>query len=415
MMDNTGDGQQGVNALQLRQMAKEGSLKMRCRVAILTLFMLAAPAAGRVCAQATGPVSTLDQQRQSLSPTAHPSLFAIPDASQAFEQDVYPAPEFLPPEVYRRRTFEEGFFETDPEESGVQQVQYPTIDSAARDEDPAGHSTEPRWNPIPFLQQQLANLPQDEHGLICKEFSVTDTVLTPSHDSYSMNSLDLRSTLYFGQLPILQFTPRFSWHVIGDGGPVGIPPQFFDAGLDTTLYLPLSEKWSFLGMAGPSIFSDGQNTSSQAFRMTGRALAFYQWSKTVKLSGGFLYLGRADIKALPAGGIFYQPHGDFKVELFFPRPKIAWRFHHAGEISRWCYLAGEFGGNSWAIERSSGLNDIMTLRDYRLVAGLEHIQGETFRGLIEAGFVFGRKIEYTSGVGNTTQSPTAMLRGGLAF
>lgn len=382
---------------------------------VTSLFLLLL-AALSVCAQEPEILPAPDQHKQPLFLSAHPSLFTIPDASRAFETDVYPAPEFLPPEIYDSHRLEG---EVDPVESAdqkLQLIQYPTIDSAARDEEPVGHSpAAPRWNPFPFLTEQLANLPQEERGLVSKEVSVTDTVLTPSNGGYSMNTVDVRSTLYFGQLPFLQFTPRFGWHVVGDGGPVGIPPQFFDAGIDTTLFLPLSQKWSFLGMVGPSVFSDGQNTSSQAFRMTGRALAFYQWSDTVKLSGGFLYLGRADIKALPAGGVFYQPNENVKVELFFPRPKVAYRFQHDGDQACWCYVAGEFGGNSWAIERSNGLDDIMTLRDYRLVAGLEHIAGDDFRCLVEAGFVFGRKIEYNSGLGNTTQSPTAMLRGGLAF
>jgi len=396
---------------------------MRDRPCLPLMLMLSLLTAGvPVRAEGTVPKSEAAAgQRPQPWPASSPSpvssvspVLSIPDASRAFEEDVYPSPQFLPPEIYHRPEFEEELYEagTAP---GVQLMQYPTIDSAARDEDPAGLEPGSWWNPIPFISGQLASIPQEEHGLISQEVSVTDTVLVPSGNSYSMNTVDVRSTLYFGQFPILRLTPRFGWHVVGDGGPVGMPPQFFDAGLDATLYLPLGKKWSFLGMVGPSIFSDGENTSSQAFRFTGRAMAFYQWSEAVKLAGGFLYLDRADIKALPAGGVFYQPHDDLKVEIFFPRPRIAWRFFHDMDLSTWGYLAGEFGGNSWAIERTGGMRDTMTLRDYRLVAGIEHLNGEEFRCLVEAGFVFGRKIEYTSNLGNTTQSPTAMLRGGFAF
>lgn len=355
-----------------------------------------------------------EQHPQPLYFTAHPSLFTVPDASQAFERDLYPPQKFLPEEVYRQPDAEADLY-AEGKVPTIELAQYPTIDSAARDVTPDGQEPGSWWNPVPYISQQLASLPQDERGLIMQEFSITDTVLTPASDSYSMNTLDMRTTLYFGRLPILRLTPRFGWHVIGDSGQAGMPPQFFDAGLDTTLFLPLGERWSFLGMVGPSIFSDGKNTTSQAFRITGRALAFYQWSETVKLSGGFLYLDRVDVTALPAGGIFYQPHDGMKVEAFFPRPRVAWRLRQAEQVSTWGYVAGEFGGNSWAIERSNGTPDVMTLRDYRLIAGIEHLNGEDFRCLMEAGFVFGRKVEYTSGLGNTTQSPTAMLRGGVVF
>jgi len=388
----------------------------RGRISLIILVLITSVALPLCAEEDSSETSAFAPRQHSQSETtAHPALFMIPDASQAFERDVYPVPDFLPPSLFQSSSERERIF-GEEEDSGVQQAQYPTIDSAARDEDDEGLLPPPsRWNPIPYLNEQLACIPQEKRGLQSKEISVTDTVLLPAGDSYALNTVDVRSTVYFGQLPFLLFTPRFGWHVVGNGGPVGMPPQFFDAGLDTTLYLPLGQKWSFLGMVGPSIFSDGQNTTSQSFRLTGRALVFYKWSETVKLSGGFLYLDRVDIKALPAGGIFYQPRDDLKIELFFPRPRIAWRYAQDEDISSWCYLAGEFGGNSWAIERSNGTPDIMTLRDYRLVAGLEHVNGDDFRCLLEAGFVFGRKIEYSSGIGNTTQSPTAMLRGGLVF
>ncbi|WP_437227143.1 DUF6268 family outer membrane beta-barrel protein [Planctomicrobium sp. SH661] len=379
----------------------------------LCVFLLAVPGALPVCADEPEHVPAPRQYPQSLYITAHPSLFTIPDPSEAFDENAEPA--FLPSEAFQSQPLQNEIVEGLEDDPGLQLIQYPTIDSAARDEDPAGHYSEPRWNPFPFLTEQLAALPKDQKGLKVRETAVTDTVLPQVSDDYGMNTLDIRSIMYFGQLPVLQFAPRFGWHVISDGAPAGLPSQLYDTGLDTSLFLPLTAKWSFLGMAGPSIFTDGQNTTSEAFRMTGRALAFYQWSPATKLSAGFLYLGRADIKAMPAGGIFCKPSDDVKIELFFPRPKVGYRVMFDGESESWCYLAGEFGGGSWAVQQAGGRDDVVSLRDYRLIAGFEHVHGEEFRWLVEAGFVFGRKIEYTSGVGDSTQSPTGMLRGGVAF
>lgn len=368
-----------------------------------------------VIAQEPEPLPAPNQFPQPLFITSHPSLFTVPDASQAFEKEMYPSPSFLPRDLYDPNALQGEFPDSAKSESPIQQTQYPTLSSAADDVDPQGHYSEPRWNPFPYLTEQLACIPQEKRGLIIKETVFTDTVLTPAGDEYYMNTLDVRTKFYFGRLPFIQFTPRFGWNVIGNGGPSGLPPQLFEAGLDTSVYLPLSETWSFLGTIGPNIFTDGDNTSSDAFRLTATVLAFYKWSDRVKLAAGFLYLDRVDVTALPSGGIFYTPSDDMKFELFFPRPKIAYRFQHGEGWDRWCYLAGELGGGSWAMQHNNGVDDIVTLRDYRLIAGVEHIQGDEYRFLFEAGFVFGRKIEYNLAGGNLSPSPTAMLRGGIAF
>lgn len=356
-----------------------------------------------------------NQFPQPLFITSHPSLFTVPDASQAFEKKMYEEPNFLPPHLYDPNALEGEFPNAAAPGSHIQQTEYPTLSSAADDVDPEGHYSEPRWNPFPYLTEQLACLPREERGLIIKETIFTDTVLTPSGDDYYMNTLDVRTKFYFGQAPFVQFTPRFGWNVIGNGGPSGLPTQLVEAGLDTSIYLPLSETWAFLATVGPNIFTDGDNTTSDAFRITATALAFYQWSDQTKIAAGFLYLDRVDVTALPAGGIFYTPSDDMKIEMFFPRPKIAYRFQHGEGFDRWCYLAGELGGGSWAMQHDNGVDDVVTLRDYRLIAGIEHIEADNYRFLFEAGFVFGRKIEYNTLGGKISPSPTAMLRGGLAF
>jgi hypothetical protein len=357
-----------------------------------------------------------NQHEQALYQSRRPVLFATPDVNQVFEKEAYPEPEFLPESAYAPAIPEDPRIPAEEEnESGLQLATYPMEDNGTRDTDPEGHYTEPRWNPFPFLTEQLACLPKDEQGFVWKETSSTTTALPGSASNLGIVTEDVRSVMYFGQLPILQFAPRFGWHLLSGPTSTDLPPQLYDGGLDVSLYLPLSKRWSFLGMVGPSVFTDGRNTSSDAFRMTGRAIGFYQWSDTLKVSVGFLYLGRQDIRALPVGGVIWQPSEDLKAEILFPRPKIARRCYHNGDREGWVYLVGELGGNSWAIERASGLNDIVTYRDYRLIAGFEFVHGKLYRWLVETGYVFGRQVEYVSDIGNTTISPTGLLRVGFTF
>jgi hypothetical protein len=355
------------------------------------------------------------QHEHALYQSPRTKVFATPDVNQVFEKEAYPQPEFLPESAYTSPSPTDPLLPDASAESGLQLATYPMEDNGTRDTDPEGHYSQPGWNPFPFLTEQLACMPKEERGLVWKETSSTTTALPGSSSNLGIVTEDVRSVIYFGQLPIVQLAPRFGWHLLSGPSSTDLPPQLYDGGLDVSLYLPLSARWSFLGMVGPSIFTDGRNTSSDAFRMTGRAIAFYEWSATMKISAGFLYLGRQDIRALPVGGVIWQPSEDFKAEILFPRPKIARRCYHEGDREGWLYMVGELGGNSWAIERSSGLDDIVTYRDYRLIAGFELVHGKQYRWLVETGYVFGRQIEYASDIGNTTVSPTGLLRAGLTF
>lgn len=324
-------------------------------------------------------------------------LYNQRDAADVFRKSAFPPPQFLPPEAW----------EPEGHNTGVQPTQYPFEDKAARDFDPRGHGPQPAIGPDP-LQVEGAR------GWTWKESAGTVTVLPGLDDQFGWSSFDLRAVGYFQQAPFVQFLPRFSWHLLDGPTTTDLPPRLYDFALDTLLYLPLNDEWSFLAMVGPGMFTDGDNTAD-AFRITGRALAFYQWNPAVKLSAGFLYLDRDDVKGLPAGGIIYTPHDDFKAEVIFPKPKIAWRTLLDTEESRWVYVAGEFGGNSWAIRRASGADDVISIRDLRLIAGWESIHTDGWHWLLEGGVAFARKLEYRSGLGDTDQDPTGLLRMGLVY
>ena len=80
----------------------------------------------------------------------------------------------------------------------------------------------------------------------------------------------------------------------------------------------------------------------------------------------------------------------------FPVPKLAHRIDCGPGYEDWVYVRGDYGGNTFAIN-SDPMIDRITLRDYRVLLGLERKLngGAGFR--IEVGYVMGRKIEFSSG------------------
>jgi hypothetical protein len=195
-----------------------------------------------------------------------------------------------------------------------------------------------------------------------------------------------------------------------------LPSRLYETYLDLLWVPRLSPRWTAIVGVAPSYYGDFRADDEEAFRITGKGLARYDWSPDrVQLLFGVLYLNRNDIRLLPAGGIIWTPNDAKRYELLFPKPKLAHRITLGDHYEDWLYLGAEFGGNSYAIERSSGLDDIVTYREYRVYLGLERKLngGAGFR--MEAGYAFGRRLEYESATPDVDVDDTALLRGGFTF
>ena len=88
-----------------------------------------------------------------------------------------------------------------------------------------------------------------------------------------------------------------------------------------------------------------------------------------------------------------------------------------GNTELWWYLGGEYGGDSWTIEREWGDSDGFDYEDIRVYLGLEFLPASGItgrRGFVEFGFAFDRKITYLSG--QTVKPEEAlMLRAGITW
>ncbi len=169
----------------------------------------------------------------------------------------------------------------------------------------------------------------------------------------------------------------------------------------------------------PGVFSDFQQGADEMIRVPGHGAVIWTLTPTAKLVGGVGRFDRLDVDVLPIGGIIWTPNEDTKFEILFPKPKLARRINWFGtsscDVSDWIYIAGEFGGSTWAIQRASGANDVLNYRDYRLILGLERKAIGTMDYRFEVGYVFGRELEYASATPKVEPSDTVMVRGGMTY
>lgn len=269
------------------------------------------------------------------------------------------------------------------------------------------------WRDSSIQRPETISL-NDQPWVEWHKITIQGQTLPTAEEGLGVTSVDIKGTLKFAKLPFLFVTPRVAWHFL-DGPPTtDLPPRLFDLSLDTTAFVPLNDRWMIQAGVAPGMYTD-LHAMQDSFRITGRGLVFYRWSPQLQVAGGFIYLGRKDITALPAIGAVYTPSDDIKAELLFPKPKVAYRYHHDLDRERWVYLTGELGGGTWAIQRSSGGDDIATYRDLQLLLGIEHKETGGLNWQMEGGYVFSREIEYESQIGNTELPATAVLRLVLSF
>lgn len=191
-----------------------------------------------------------------------------------------------------------------------------------------------------------------------------------------------------------------------------LPGVLYESYVDFMWVPKLTPKLLGILAVTPSVYSSFQTGSSDGFRWTGKGLL--RWDvqpERLQILAGVLYLNREDVRVLPAGGIIWRPSSDNDFEFVFPRPKLAHRIRFTADTEDWIYLSGEFGGNSFAITRANGTPDVVTLRDWRVMLGLERRRNGGAGYRFEVGYVFSRSVEYFhSDTPDFTPDSTFMMR-----
>ena len=274
-------------------------------------------------------------------------------------------------------------------------------------EPPAGRKLPPGAKPGPlqqaiFTTTELPRLGADGLGLTTLDTSLTIGMPAPTVDS-----------------PLL-VTPGFGTTFVDEvPGPTdsGLPSQLYESWIQARWMRKIGARFGVDLAVAPGWYSDFVNDTPQAFRITGHGFGAWEATDEVRVVAGVIYLDRYDVNMLPAGGILWTPSDDQRHELIFPRPRLAWRVAGSSRAAQWVYVAGEFGGNQWAVRRDSGANDVVVYHDYRLLVGWERRPadlGITWR--LETGWVTGRLVEYyLTDTADVRPADTFLVRAGVWY
>ncbi|MFN3190149.1 MAG: hypothetical protein ACE361_06460 [Aureliella sp.] len=189
-------------------------------------------------------------------------------------------------------------------------------------------------------------------------------------------------------------------------GPVrtDLPARLYDLHWAYQARGELSDNFLYDMRLGVGAFTDFEGSVRKGIRFPGHVVGHYQWHPWFVSVLGVEVFDRDDISVLPVVGAVWRPRDDLIFEAIFPRPKVQLRIGRSKSL----YLAGEIGGGTWAIERSSLQNDNATYHDLRLVLGMLDFEDDSTA--IEFGWAFDRSLEYRSGIGNYDPDDAFLLR-----
>ena len=254
-----------------------------------------------------------------------------------------------------------------------------------------------------FFQRQTSNvrwIPAWEDGIGVTEFQSDLTVALPAPNRES---------------PLL-IKPSFRLFALTGPKSIDVPSSVFDTWLEAMWLPKINQHWQAVFSVAPGVYADFDSYQADAFRITGLGLAHYRPKPDeLEFYFGVVYLDREDIRLLPAGGVLWIPNDDFRLELFFPKPKLAWRYRWDKRHEDWLYLAGEFGGNSYGVRRESGDKDLLTMRDLRLILGTQRKWDRGTGWKLQVGYVFGRQLSYRSNPTIYRFDPSVLLGAGYIF
>ncbi|HUT12794.1 MAG TPA: DUF6268 family outer membrane beta-barrel protein [Thermoguttaceae bacterium] len=272
------------------------------------------------------------------------------------------------------------------------------------------------------LPKEPERPPDAREGMFQKLIFTGEWLPGGGSDRFGVGSVELKSVL---ALPIpsreypLIVTPGFAVHYLD--GPISrdLPPRLYDAYAQFRWMRRLSPRLGIDLAITPGVFSDFEQGDADAFRITGHGAAMWTAGPDFKIVLGAAYIDRFSTDVLPIAGFIWTPHEDVEFELVFPNPRIARRIDSAGactdDVQDWLYVAGEFGGGIWSVQRASGAADVVDYTDWRIFLGLQRKAIGRLDRHVEIGYVFAREIRYAGATPDLEPNDTVMLRGGVTY
>ena len=273
--------------------------------------------------------------------------------------------------------------------------------------------------PPQFELEEPPRRPGGQRDGLFQRFDFVGTALAGASTSeFGVSEVELSATFGFpfpSKDSPLVVTPGFAVHFLEGPASPDMPARLYDSYVQFRLPRKINDDWAIDVAVTPGWYSDHESSNDEALRITGHAFGIWTCTERLSIMLGVVYLDRSDVSLLPAAGLIWAASEDRRLELIVPRPRYAVRYYCSETEERWWYIAGEFGGGTWAIVRAGGSEDLVDYSDFRVMLGCERKVSCGLGGRIELGYVFNRAIEYDSGTPDFEPEDTILIRAGVTY
>jgi len=217
---------------------------------------------------------------------------------------------------------------------------------------------------------------------------------------------------------IFSATPSFgyrAWDGPETGTRPGLPGSVYHFGADLVLATPMNGGWSVEAAFTPSINSSLESgLGRDAWHFDGRAIGYYQATPTLMLAMGAGYWDRVRDRVIPYAGVVWAPNPRWEFRLLFPESRISWYLGNDG-MDKWLYARAEYHVEAYEVDLSPGGGESnVEVEDYRILLGLR-ADTMSYSFFVEAGWVFGRDVEFSASAPGFDPSTGFIARSGIRF
>ena len=208
-----------------------------------------------------------------------------------------------------------------------------------------------------------------------------------------------------GQLPV-DISLEVGHKDINADTPVDLPSHLESRrlGLSTKFPAPFIEDDRFLmGLdIFPTLNTDNWDwpagslrEQSGAFRIPFRSYLIFKESDDFILVGGVSVRPEYESEILPVIGLIYRPNGRLSFNFASDDPNISYQFNDA-TLLRW---EMNYAWDEYEVTRGAQEGVVLRYQEISAGFGIEHQFNAVLKGIVSAGGVFNRRLEYKDGVG----------------
>jgi hypothetical protein len=220
---------------------------------------------------------------------------------------------------------------------------------------------------------------------------------------------------------VFSFAPQYNLRLLdgptdGAVGPSHLPGDLHRFGLGLKLSTPEVAGSTLEFGFNPALTTDFEvSPFGNGVQYDAHAVWFWRWSPQFMVALGAAYWDRVDDIVLPYAGIVYTPNDYLEFRLLFPKPRVSVFLGTPNGVATWAYVQGEYHVESYEMEiEPPGARSQAQFTDWRVLGGMRFEAGwlTTF---VEAGGVFGRKVEFRRVGENFEIDPGLVVRAGFRY